>query len=321
MASSEIRGEGGREQALREIAALAERHGLTTADISVALGGAPAAAAGSGRARGVLVRVLGALGGTFVFAGVGVFIAVQWSEMNSAARIVVTLGSGLAAFVLALLSDRDTRFARATTPLLLMAAALEPTGMLVMFDELGPGGDWRWAGLVTAGSMALQFGAGFRILGASTPLFLTILFAALFSWTALDLMGMDAKIVAMTVGASLLLAAAGIERTRYRGVTPLWFFLGGAAFLGGLFDLVDRTPFELAFLVVAAGFVYLSVVWHSRTLLGVATAGILAYTAWFTGQYFADSVGWPLALIVFGLLMIGLSSLALRIDRDYVRAH
>jgi hypothetical protein len=32
-------------------------------------------------------------------------------------------------------------------------------------------------------------------------------------------------------------------------------------------------------------------------------------------------VGWPLALIVFGLLMIGLSSLALRIDRDYVRAH
>jgi hypothetical protein len=46
---------------------------------------------------------------------------------------------------------------------------------------------------------------------------------------------------------------------------------------------------------------------------------ILAYTAWFTGQHFADSVGWPLALIVFGMFMIGLSSLAFRIDRDYVR--
>jgi hypothetical protein len=34
---------------------------------------------------------------------------------------------------------------------------------------------------------------------------------------------------------------------------------------------------------------------------------------------FAQSVGWPLALIVFGMFMIGLSALAFRIDRDYVR--
>jgi hypothetical protein len=52
----------------------------------------------------------------------------------------------------------------------------------------------------------------------------------------------------------------------------------------------------------------------------VATAGILAYTAWFTGEHFAESVGWPIALIIFGLLLIGLSALALRIDRNYVRA-
>ena len=48
-------------------------------------------------------------------------------------------------------------------------------------------------------------------------------------------------------------------------------------------------------------------------------AGILAYTGWFTGQHFADSVGWPIALIAFGIFMIGLSALAMRIDRLYVR--
>ena len=58
---------------------------------------------------------------------------------------------------------------------------------------------------------------------------------------------------------------------------------------------------------------------HSRTLLFVATAAILAYTGWFTSEHFADSIGWPLALIMFGLVMIGLSALAVRIDRDYVR--
>ena len=64
---------------------------------------------------------------------------------------------------------------------------------------------------------------------------------------------------------------------------------------------------------------YLSVVLHSRTLLFVATLAILAYTGWFTGQHFADSVGWPIALMVFGLVMIGLSALAFRVDRDYLR--
>ena len=80
------------------------------------------------RAQGVLVRVLGVLGGTFVFAGVGVFIALQWDELNAAARVIVTLGSGLAAFVLAVLGTREPRFDKAAAPLFLMAAALEPPG-------------------------------------------------------------------------------------------------------------------------------------------------------------------------------------------------
>lgn len=120
----------------------------------------------------------------------------------------------------------------------------------MLFDECGTGGDWRWASLVTCGTMAVQ--------------------------------------MALT-------------------------------FLDGLFDAVERSPLEILFLIVAAGFIYLSTVLHSRTLLAVATLAILAYTGWFTSEYFADSVGWPVALIAFGLVMIGLSAFAVRIDRDYVR--
>ena len=82
---------------------------------------------------------------------------------------------------------------------------------------------------------------------------------------------------------------------------------------------MERTPAELLFLAVAAGFVYASVVLHSRTLLAVATLAILAYTAWFTGEHFVDSIGWPLALVAFGLVLIGMSALAFRLDREYVR--
>ena len=309
-----------RTRALEDIAALARQHRLTAGEIAAAIGEPPAVTPES-RGRVVLIRVLGFLGGTFVFAGIGVFIALQWSNMNSAARVVITLGSGVAAFALALIAIREARFEKATTPLLLMAAALEPTGMLVAFQEFGSGGDWRVAGLITSGAMVVQFGATFGFLRRSTPLFITVFFATLFWWTTLDLQDVDDKMIALVLGATMLLAAIGIDRTVHRDITPVWYLFGAAAFLYGFFDMVKQTPFEIGFIAAAAAFVYLSVVLHTRTLLFVATLAILSYTAWFTGQHFADSVGWPLALIVFGMFMIGLSALAFRIDRDYVRAN
>lgn len=307
-----------RTRALQEIAAIARQHGLSAGEIAAALDAASTARA-ENRWQRVLVRVLGYLGGTFVFAGIGVFVALQWDQLNPAARVIVTLGPGLVAFVLALLASRDRRFEQATTPLFLVAAAMEPTGMLVAFEEFGSGGDWRLASLVTSGTMAFQFGATFGALRRSTPLFITILFGALFWWTALDLLGADDALIAMAVGGAVFLAAVRVDLQGRGEITPFWYFCGAAGFLYGLFDAVERSPLELVFLAFAAGFVYLSVVLHSRTLLSVATLAILAYTAWFTGEHFVDSIGWPMALMSFGMVMIGLSVLAFRIDREYIR--
>src|SRR4029450_2626467 len=108
-----------RARALAQIVSLAREHQLTAGDIAAALTDdgtlAPSqvrlkADTTEGRGRGVIVRVLGYLGGTCVFAGIAALIALQWDAMNSAARVVITLGSGLAAFGLATLASRDARF-------------------------------------------------------------------------------------------------------------------------------------------------------------------------------------------------------------------
>lgn len=307
-----------RARAIEQIVTIARQHQITTTEIAAALGDGRLDAPES-RGRAVLVRVLGYLGGMFVFAGVGIFIALQWDAMTSAARVIITLGSGIVAFALALLSNRDLRFSKAATPLFLIAAALEPTGILVAFDEYGAGGDWRWAGLITAGTMAAQCAAAFASIRESVLLFLGVLFGALFWWTAFDLLDIETGATAAVIGGSILLAAVGIDRTVHRAITPVWYFVGATLFLSGLFDVVEGTLFEVLFLVAASGFVYLSVALHSRALLVVATAAVLAYTAWFTSEHFADSIGWPLALVMLGLVMIGLSALAFRIDRQYVR--
>ncbi|HET9370827.1 MAG TPA: DUF2157 domain-containing protein [Vicinamibacterales bacterium] len=311
--------DGDRSAALATIADLARRHGLTVTEIAAALGAAAPAGVTAPPRRNLVVRVLGFLGGTFVFAGIGTFIALQWDGMGSGARVLVTLGSGLAAFAMAIALHTDNRFDTAVTGLLLIAAVLEPTGMFVAFDEFGSGGDWRWASLVTFGAVAAQFGLAFRPMRRSTALFFAVAYATVFWGTALDLADADGKLIAIVIGVSLLLLAVRVDRTAYKDVTASWYFFGGIFLLAGLFDAVDRTAFEILFMLAAVGLVYLSAAVRSRMLLFVATMAILAYVGWFTSEHFADSIGWPLALIAFGIFMIGLSALAVRIDRKYVR--
>jgi hypothetical protein len=309
-----------RSDALREVVAVARRHGLSAEEIAAALGESRSSTAeAESHWRSVIIRVLGYLGGTFVFAGIGVFVALQWDNLNSAARVIVTLGPGISALILGLLAVREERFSRASTPLLLVAAALEPTGMLVAFRELGTAGDWHWASLITSGTMALQFTAVFASRRRSTALFLVVLFVTSSFWTAFDLLNFDGNVIALLVGGSLLLAAIGIDRSGHGDITPVMYFFGAIGFLYGFFDSVKRTPLEITFLAAAAGFVYVATLLRTRTLLFVATLAILSYTGYYTGEHFADSVGWPLALIGFGIFMIAMSAAAFRIDRDYVR--
>ncbi len=53
-------------------------------------------------------------------------------------------------------------------------------------------------------------------------------------------------------------------------------------------------------------------------MLIVSTVAILGYISYFTERHFVESVGWPLALIMLGLVLIGMSTLALRLNRKYI---
>ena len=305
-----------RDEALEQIRAIALAHGLTAADIETVFN--EAASGRDQRSMGLLGRILGMLGGTFLFAGLGVFIALNWDLMNSAARIVITLGSGIAAFVLALTVSADERYNKARRPLYLVAALLQPIGILVTINEFSSGGDWRHAALLTAGVMAMQQAAVFWQRRDTALLFTTIVFASWFFVVWLDLLGADDDFVAFVLGASIVGLCVGLERTAHRALTPFWYCIGAIAFFGGLFSLIEDTLIELLFMVAACGGVFLSTYVRSRALLFISTIAMLAYISYFTNQHFIDSLGWPLMLMLLGLVLIGLSTVAIQIDRRYI---
>jgi hypothetical protein len=304
-----------KEQALNTIADLTREHGITHEEIRARLS-APAESADSKAS--VLTRLLSYLGGIFVISGLGVFIEMQWNDMNSAARITVTLGSGIAAFLMAWIFANDERREKMATPLFLIAAFLQPVGILVALDELDRGGDEQLAVLFASGVLLVQQTLTFFSKKLTSLLFMAIFFALVFYATAMDLVGLDADLIAFGLGLSMLFVLGRIDQTTHVSITPVWYFFSSSAMLAGLFNLVEETPLEILFLGVACAIVFWSTWVKSRSLLFVGTVAILSYVGYYTAEHFTDVVGWPIALICFGLLLITLSAIAFRINRKYI---
>jgi len=134
----------------------------------------------------------------------------------------------------------------------------------------------------------------------------------------MDLIDLDGDLIVFTVGLSLLTVTYAIDRTRHAVITPFWYFASSTAMLVGLFSLTEETFLEILFLGAACGLVFLSTWVKSRSVLAVGTIAILGYVGYYTAEHFTNVVGWPIALILFGMLLIGLSAAAFRINRKYI---
>jgi len=304
-----------KEDALAQIAALARHHGLTAEDIAKALRTSPEETARTG----LLPRLLACIGGILVFAGLCIYIGMKWDDLNSAARVIITLGTGFILFILALVTMADKRYARAATPLFLVSSLLQPTGILVMLHEYAEPGDPRRGVLFMAGVMLLQHAAAFWSKRPTTLAFTSITFGCIFFATACNLLEIDENLAGVTLGTSLLCIAYALGNSRHAPVSPFWYLAGAGAFLFSLFDAVEDTPFEITYLAAAGFLVFLSTWARSRALLFAGTISMLFYIAYYTSEHFAHVVGWPLALIGGGAVLLGLSALALRINNKYIK--
>ena len=303
-----------RSEALAQIVALAREHKLAASEITAALSSSddtPSSATS---------RILAWVGGVFILCGLGFFIESFWAEMNAAARIILYLGSGLVMLVLALVFIRNPNYEKTTLPLFLLAAMFQSGGILVAFDELGTGGDPQTAVLSMTVVMLVQSLLIVHVYRLTVHVFLALLFAAASLGNLFDIIGMDWELESTLTGAAILAAAWRLNHSDYQVIVPFWFFAGGVLTGYGVFDLLEGTPVHILYVGFAGLMIYASTLAKSRTLLFTGTCAMIGYLGWFTGEYFADSIGWPLALIIIGIVFIGLSVFAVKINREYISA-
>jgi hypothetical protein len=113
--------------------------------------------------------------------------------------------------------------------------------------------------------------------------------------------------VSMWFGLAMLLGAYGIDlRNRLRQDFAFWGYLFGVlAFWGGL-SLIngDSALSKVVYCAINVGLIVLSVLLRQRSFIVFGALGVLGYLGYLSYRVFEDSLLFPVALTVLGILII-----------------
>jgi hypothetical protein len=266
------------------------------------------------------------IGATIAVIGVGILLAEHWNEIGFAGRVLSTLGISLATYICALLL-RAPHQSKIANVLFMISAGLAPTGVVVMLHEAGTKFTWD-VQIMVAIILALIYGVALLISKRSILFIITIAFgtwayyALLFNIISTLHSSEILKWATMILGVAYLFLASAYrhfsknedegEKTQIAEVMNTLAglaILGAGISIGGFFDVI-----YIAFIFAAF---YGSVYLKSRSMLLLGSLFLMGHITKLTYKYFVHSIGWPIALIAIGFLIIGVGYFTFYLNKKY----
>ncbi|MFM1896329.1 MAG: hypothetical protein RLZZ385_1403 [Pseudomonadota bacterium] len=273
-----------------------------------------------------VTRLLYIVGGIFVTLGVLYLAAQIWGDLNTANRILITLGLGLVFAAMGSLLMLSAPERELGSVFHAIGGFLVPSGSMVTLVELTDSIDDIWPVTLTAGGVFLFYGLLVWFHRRVVLSFFAVLTGTGFGYLLLEALvptagGAQYAWLTMAFGMTYLMLAYGLAGGWNERLLPFLLFFGsGGFFLAGFSRIFDTTLMEYGFPLLAFGGLVVAVqVLRSRIVLLVSTLAVIAYIIYFTAEYFADSIGWPVALIGLGFVIIGIGYLSIRLNRKYLR--
>jgi hypothetical protein len=273
-----------------------------------------------------IAQVLYTIGGLVVLLGIIVLIVQNWEGLPGIAHIAVTLGASIALYIsAALLNARDSS-KPISRVFYVLSMILLPLGLAVTFDEAGlnvSGFTLNW--IIAAITFVVAM-ASFYVYRWSMFLIFSALSATWFYYAFLGqiidnnpaLYGYDMyQYLTMALGIGYLCVAYFFEKnTNRQSLASLFYAAGLIAFLGSALALSGF--WELIYIGFVFIVIMMSVYIRSRIFLRIGALFLMAYILKITGKYFADSLSWPLALVLAGLMLIGVGYLTYYLNKKYI---
>lgn len=275
-----------------------------------------------------VANMLYVLGAAIVVIGIIFFVSQVWDDIGSAGRIAVTLGLGLlfAALGTMLLKQKPEEALGAVFHCI--GGALIPGGALVTLSELSTGVDHPWVVAMTFAAIFAFYSLLNYVHKNAVLTFFAIANGTAFLYLALNAM-LDGQsyneddmytYLTMAIGVSYLLLGHGFRDGWNKILIGMLYFFGITGLLGAGFSQVfDSVPWQLFYFLLILGGLWVSVFLKSRSILVISTLFLIAHVSYITGEYFADSIGWPISLILLGFVFIGLGFASITINKRYIR--
>ena len=80
--------------------------------------------------------------------------------------------------------------------------------------------------------------------------------------------------------------------------------------------LLYKTSADVLFPAIPAFVLYISMKLQSRALLLSSILALLSFIGYYSAEYFSNVVGWPIALMIMGMALIGLCVFALKMNKS-----
>ncbi len=270
----------------------------------------------------VLNKAMAYLGGALIVMGLVTYLGMEWRYLGSLERVVLTFGPGFITFIAGITALHQNKESGTSiaTPLFFLAALFQSGGLFTFLAEYARGDDPVLGSLLVSGVMTLQFLGAFIAYRTPALALFTLIFAHFACASTFDLMGVEPRYYTATLGLSGLMIGSALAKTKYESITGLGFIFSGFSLTSACFVIFNNTPFDVLMILIAGFMIYASVLLQRRSLLSVGIISLFGYLGYFTNEYFKDIVGWPIALMVIGIILIVGSNYAIQLGRRFSKS-
>jgi hypothetical protein len=276
----------------------------------------------SGRNANHILKIFNFVGGTLIFFGIAYFINTNWHNLNDFLKIFTTLGSAIAAYLVATLLAADEKYSAASSAFFMVSCLAFPLGLSVTFNIMGVIGNDDMIKVIITGICLFIFLATNFYLQRDILRLFSIFYASLFFIAFTNLLCNQVMHIVnshlydyqmLLLGFCYLLGGRYLHLQRNALTGPLYFFgsffilaasfdLGGLLFFAGVnsefWKIISPALVLLSFM--------LAVPLRSKSLLYVGAIFLLIYLFSMTSLFaqLFGNFGWPLLLIMAGLFLM-----------------
>jgi len=275
-----------------------------------------------------VTKMLYVLGAAIVGIGIIIFVYQVWNDIGSFGHILVTLGLGFLLTTIGSLLLKQKPGDNIGSVFHCIGGMLIPGGAMVTLYELHVDFISLWPVTITFGVIFMFYLLLNFVHKNAVLTFFAITHGTISLYLLVEsivggsfyMHGDLYAYLTMIVGVSYLLLAYSFRDGWNKELIGVLYFFGSIGFFGATFSRVfDSVPWQMLYFLIVIGGLFLSAYMRSRAILVVSTLFLLAHVSYITGEYFTDSMGWPISLVILGFIFIGLGYVSININKRYIK--